>query len=101
MTPPNEFNTQNSDHDEHLQPPISIDASKLSTEALIGVVEDYIVRSGTDYGNIETSHEVKINQVKKQIDKNEVKIVYDPNTESVTLLTAQEFKAAVKNTTSN
>jgi uncharacterized protein YheU (UPF0270 family) len=87
--------------DEQPEPPIAIESSKLSNDALIGIIENYIMRSGTDYGTVEASHELKIKQVKHQISNEEVKVVYDPNTESVTLMTARDFKAALKELPSN
>jgi len=57
-----------------------------------GVLENYIMRSGTDYGSIEASHETKIKQIQKQLQAGEVKVVYDPNTESVTLMTSRDFQ---------
>jgi len=77
---------------EQPQAPIQIDPSKLSEDALTGIIENFIMRSGTDYGPVEASHETKINQIKKQLKNDGVKVVYDPNTESVTLMTTQDFK---------
>ena len=80
-----------SDNEQQLAP-IEIDPSKLSEDALIGILENYIMRSGTDYGSIEASHETKIKQIQKQLQAGEVKVVYDPNTESVTLMTSRDFQ---------
>lgn len=87
--------------DEKPQPPISISSSRLSDEALVGVIEDFIMRSGTDYGSVEASHETKISQVKKQIQNDEVVVVYDPNTESVTLMTTRDYISTLKSISSN
>lgn len=85
----------NYNENETPEPPIAIEASKLSEEALIGIIENYIMRSGTDYGSVEATHEAKISQVKKQISTGEVQVVYDPNTESVTLMTTKDFKLSL------
>jgi uncharacterized protein YheU (UPF0270 family) len=37
-----------------------IPVNKLSPEALQGVIEEFISRNGTDYGEIETSTETKL-----------------------------------------
>jgi len=81
--------------------PILIEPSKLSTEALTGVIESYIMRSGTDYGSVEVSHQTKISQIKKQIDQKEVVVVYDSNTESVTLMKNSDFKKSLRELSSN
>ena len=50
---------------------------QLSPEALLGVIEDFVTRDGTDYGEVETSLQVKIDQVKKQLVKGNYFILYD------------------------
>lgn len=77
--------------DESLQPPIEIPLESLSVEAVNGVVENFILREGTDYGASEISYEAKARQVLRQIEKGDVKIAFDPNTETVTLLTQREW----------
>jgi hypothetical protein len=44
-----------------------IPVSKLSANALQGVAEEFISRSGTDYGAIEASWETKVKQVKEKL----------------------------------
>lgn len=73
-------------------PPIEIPFSSLSKSALHGLIESFVSREGTDYGAEEVSFDEKTLQVEAQIRKGEVVIVFDPNTESVTLLTRAEFK---------
>jgi uncharacterized protein len=72
-------------------PPIEIPSGALSEDALKGVIENFIVREGTDYGAVEVHHETKIRQIQSQIAKGEIKIIFDPNTESVTIMTAREW----------
>lgn len=68
--------------------PIQIQPELLSEEILMSVIEEFILREGTDYGQAETTAEVKAQQVLRQIMHNKVKIFFDPNTESVTLVNA-------------
>jgi uncharacterized protein YheU (UPF0270 family) len=77
--------------DQELQPPIEIPHQQLSEQALTGLIESYINRYGTDYGASEVSLETKTKQIKSQILKGEVKIVFDPNIESPTLLPKEDF----------
>ena len=77
------------DHD--VQPPVEIPSDVLSEDAFHGIIDEFIQREGTDYGVVEISHEAKVERVQKQVTQGEVKIVFDPNTESVTLLTAKEL----------
>ncbi len=75
-----------------VQPPVEIPSDVLSEEAFQGIIDEFIQREGTDYGVVEVSHEAKVQRVHKQLTKGDVLIVFDPNTESVTLLTAKEFE---------
>ena len=55
-------------------------------DALRGLVESFVLREGTDYGAREFTHEQKVAQVMAQLDSGEARILFDPETESVTLL---------------
>ena len=66
--------------------PVEIPASALSPEALRGVIEHYVLREGTDYGAQEASFERKIQDVMRQLERREARIVFDPASESVTLV---------------
>lgn len=73
------------------QPPVVIPPEALSATALAGIIDAFVLREGTDYGETEHSHETKIKQVRRQLESGQAKIVYDPNTESVTLLLARDW----------
>lgn len=66
--------------------PIEIDPKLLSPEALRSVIEAFVLREGTNYGDIDYTLEEKVLQVQKQIQKGDVKIVFDQMSESVTLI---------------
>ncbi len=66
--------------------PVEVPWRALSPDALRGVVEACVLREGTDYGDREFSHEEKVAQVIEGLETGEVRIVFDPVTESVTLL---------------
>lgn len=72
--------------------PVEIPREALSKEALHGIIDSFILREGTDYGSQEISHEAKYQQILKQLDKGHIKIVFDPESESVTLLTERDWK---------
>lgn len=72
-------------------PPVEVPQESISEEAFVGLIENFIFREGTDYGIVEVQHQTKIGQVRRQIDRGDVKIVFDPNTESVTLMTESDF----------
>lgn len=72
-------------------PPIEIPMESLSQEALLGLVEAFILREGTDYGVNEISLDKKKEQIFRQLEKKDIRVVYDFNTETVTLLTRDEL----------
>lgn len=70
---------------------IQIPPERLSPEILQAVIEEFISREGTDYGISEVSLESKVDQVKRQVQRGEVVVTFDPETESCNLLTKREF----------
>ena len=77
-------------------PPIEIPSNMLSADILDAVIESFILREGTDYGAIEVSMEKKMQQVKKQLDRKDIKVIFEPETETVTLMTEKEWAKQVK-----
>ncbi len=71
--------------------PVEIPLEALSPEAAAGIIDAFILREGTDYGAVEVSHDAKVAQVRRQLEKGEVTITFDPATESVTLMTRAEW----------
>lgn len=78
------------DEEEHREElpaePVEVPWTAISAEALQGLAESFVLREGTDYGHHEFSHEDKVAQVMAQLKSGEARILYDPDTESVTLL---------------
>lgn len=66
-------------------PAVEVSFEALSEDALLGVIGDFILREGTEYGHREVAYDQKVNQVLRQIKSGDAKIFYDPNTNSVTL----------------
>lgn len=66
--------------------PIEIPPDALSPDALRGVIEAFVLREGTDYGPGEWTLDDKVDQVLAQLGRREARIVFDPTTESVTIL---------------
>lgn len=61
---------------------IEIPPESLSPEALLGLIDAFILTEGTDYGESETSHETKVEQVRRQLLNGEAKIRFDPESET-------------------
>ncbi len=69
---------------------VKIPYAQLSPEALHGVIEEFVTRDGTDYGEVEVSLETKMAQVLAQIKSGKAVIVFDQATESCTVLRSND-----------
>ena len=65
-----------------------IPIEKLSPEALRGVIEEFISRGGTDYGETAASPETSFRQVKHKLEKGSAVLVYDDETETTNIFQA-------------
>jgi uncharacterized protein len=66
--------------------PVVVPYTELAADLLHAVVESYVLREGTDYGEKEFSLEDKVSHVISQLKRGEVKIVFDPESESVSII---------------
>jgi uncharacterized protein len=66
--------------------PIEIPYAELSPGALRGVIESFVLREGTEYGARDYTLDEKVDQVLEQLRRGEARILFDPATESVTLV---------------
>ena len=71
---------------DEAQDPVFVPYAELSAEALRGVVESFVLREGTDYGEREYSLEQKLAHVYRQLERGEAQIVFDPNTETIDII---------------
>ena len=67
-----------------------IPVNKLSAKALKGVIEEFISRSGTDYGEIEASLETSFQQVKNKLKNGSAVLVFDDETETTNIFPADD-----------
>jgi len=65
--------------------PVVVPHTDLSPEILQAVIESFVLREGTDYGEHEFSLEQKVNKVVRQLERGEAQILFDPETESVAI----------------
>lgn len=66
--------------------PVEVPWDALSADALSGVLESFVLREGTDYGEIELAFDEKVARLRQALETGEARIVFDPTTETVTLL---------------
>ena len=58
----------------------------LGEDTLRALIESFVGREGTDYGARERTLEEKVADVRRQLERGEARIVFDPETESVNIL---------------
>ena len=66
--------------------PIRLAPDDLEPDTLRAVIESFVLREGTDYGEHETSLEDKVAQVLKQLRRGDAHVSFDPATESVNIV---------------
>ncbi|MCM2286062.1 MAG: YheU family protein [Desulfobacula sp.] len=69
---------------------LKIPFDQLSIEALHGVVEEFVTRDGTDYGEVEAPLEIKMNQVLNQLKSGKAVIVFDPESDTCNILKSSD-----------
>jgi uncharacterized protein len=71
--------------DDEVPQSVVVPYSELAADLLHAVVESYVLREGTDYGEKEFSLEEKVAHVISQLKRGEAQIVFDPETETVSI----------------
>lgn len=71
--------------DQPEEQPVVIPYESLSSDALNGILDDFILREGTDYGAVEYSLEEKREQVKELLKRGKAGIFFEVESETCTL----------------
>ena len=69
-----------------------LETADLSAEALRGLVEEFVSRDGTDYGNLEKTLDEKVSAVMRQLEDGEVCLVFDREEERANLIPARDLE---------
>ena len=69
-----------------LPEPVVVPYTELAADLLHAVVESYVLREGTDYGEKEYSLEDKVAHVISRLKRGEARIVFDPESETVSII---------------
>jgi len=64
---------------------------KLSEEALVGLIDEFILREGTDYGRHEYTLEEKHQHVQKQLLSGQAVVVFDTVEETASLIRKEQI----------
>jgi uncharacterized protein YheU (UPF0270 family) len=77
---------------EHRPAPIEVPIQSLDQETLQVLIEEFVLREGTDYGAVEVSLAAKVRQVLAQLEKGDAKLFFEPETESITLVMSKSVR---------
>lgn len=66
--------------------PVEIDAAMLPPGTLRRLVEDFVTRDGTDYGEREASLERRVADAMEELRRGRAVVSYDPETGTATLI---------------
>jgi uncharacterized protein len=69
-----------------LPEPVVVPYTELAADLLRAVIESYVLREGTDYGEKEFSLEDKVAHVINRLKRGEARIVFDPESETVSIV---------------
>jgi uncharacterized protein len=70
---------------------VIVPANMLSDDALRGMIEEFVTRDGTDYGEQEVSLEERVEEVREQILTGKALIMFDSKTETTTIIPAEDL----------
>lgn len=63
---------------------------KLSPAVLSNVIEEFVTREGTEYGETDVPLATKVAQVRRQLDKGDIVVLFDGKSETVNLVPKRE-----------
>jgi uncharacterized protein len=93
--------TEAADERERTEPgepvePIFVPYTEISADALRGVLESFVLREGTEYGERDVSLDQKVAQVERQLQRGEAQIVFDPESETIDIIVTANGGSATR-----
>ncbi len=77
--------------------PLVIPHAQLAAETLDRVIESFVLREGTDYGDHSYSLADKVLHVRAQLDAGDAELFFDPATETIDIRPAARRSRAQRN----
>lgn len=68
-----------------------IPLDQINQDTLHAIIEDFILREGTDYGAVDATKEDKVAQIQLQLKQGSAVLVYSELHESVNILPTEQF----------
>lgn len=70
---------------------MKIPPSQLNPDVLNNILEEFITREGTDYGQQELNLQEKVERLRPQVMKGEVLIVFDERLQNIQLMSKEDY----------
>ncbi|KOY62206.1 YheU family protein [Photorhabdus heterorhabditis] len=64
---------------------------QLEPETLLNLIESFVLREGTDYGEHEKSLEQKVTDIRRQLERGDVMLVWSELHESINIMPKEMF----------
>ena len=90
LAPPGEAR----DVSEEAPEPVLIPHRELDPQTLRRLIESFVLREGTDYGDGEYSLEKKVSHVRAQLDRGDAQVHFDPQTQTIDIRRAVKERGA-------
>lgn len=68
---------------------------QLAPETLDALIEEFVTREGTEYGEQDVPLTTKVSQVRDQLERGTVVIVFDPAIETTSLVSADQLPPGI------
>ncbi|MDX7986256.1 YheU family protein [Xenorhabdus sp. 12] len=65
---------------------------QLEPDTLLNLIESFVLREGTDYGEQEKTLEQKVQDIKRQLERGEVLLVWSELHETVNIMPKEMFR---------
>lgn len=74
---------------------IVIPPEQLPADTLDALLEEFATRDGTDYGELEVDLNTKVAQLKEQLRRKQILIVFDLGAEQANIMTQEDYQQKV------
>jgi uncharacterized protein len=72
--------------DQSAAAPVEVPYTALEQDVLRAVIESFVLREGTDYGERELALDDKVGRVRRLLERGEARIIFDPGTDQVDIV---------------
>ncbi len=80
-------NKQTNNQADHQEEGVEVPYQELNPETLRNMIEEFVSRDGSDWGDAGGSMEAKIEQVLRQFKAKKIKVVFDLTTQTANIVT--------------